>query len=271
MMSVKRFLVIAAHPDDSELIFGGCALKLAKQGHKVKFVSCCNGDAGHFSMAPRELAARRKKEALTSAALGGLAEYEILENHDCKLVPSLENRERLTAVIRNFKPDVVISHRVYDYHADHRATAQLVQDSAYLVMVPLYCPEFPIPEKNPIYMFSYDKFKRPYPFAPDVAVAIDDIIPEKLRMLNCHESQFYEWLAYNRGRLDEVPETWEGRKKWLADGWLSRNLVQRELTEELLLNRYGNDASAIKYVESFELSEYGRQPETGEINELFPL
>jgi LmbE family N-acetylglucosaminyl deacetylase len=270
-MKSKRFLIIGAHPDDPDLMFGGCAVKLAEKGHKVKFVSCSNGNAGHHNMSPEKLAARRKKEALKSAETAGLEEYEVLNNHDCKLFPTLANRELLTTIIRNFKPDVVISHRVYDYHADHRATAQLVQDSAHLVMVPLFCPSTPIPEINPIYMFSSDRFKKPYPFSPDIAVAIDDVLNEKLKMLNCHESQFYEWLPYNLGKLEDVPKTWEERKQYLKDDWLKYYLVQTEIVRKNLETRYGEKASSIKYAESFELSEYGRQPEEGELSELLPL
>ncbi len=270
-MQSKRFLIIGAHPDDPELMFGGCAVKLTRQGHKVKFVSCCNGDAGHFSMKPEELATRRKGEAMKSAKIAGLEEYEILDNHDCKLMPSLENRERITCIIRKFKPDVVISHRIYDYMADHRAAAQLVQDSSYLVMVPMFCPEVPVSDINPIYMFSYDYFKKPYPFSPDIAVAIDDVLEDKLNMINCHESQFYEWLPYSEGRLDEVPETWEDRKKYLTDGWMKYYLAKPGIVKDKLKARYGEKASGIKYAESFELSEYGRQPGTGELNELLPL
>ncbi len=270
-MNSKRFLIIGAHPDDPDLMFGGCAVKLTKQGHKVKFVACCNGNAGHYDMSPDKLAERRKNEAFKSGEIAGLEEYEVLDNDDCKIIPSLENRERLTAIIREFKPDVVISHRVYDYHPDHRATAQLVQDTAYLVSVPLFCPDTLIPEINSIYMFSYDRFKKPYPFSPDIAVAIDDVLDEKVEMINCHESQFYEWLPYNRGKLEDIPKTWEERKKYLKDNWLKYYLVQTEIIRKNLLVRYGEKASSIKYVESFELSEYGRQPEKGELNELFPL
>ncbi len=270
-MRTKRYLVVGAHPDDGELMFGGCALKLVAAGHKVKFVSCCNGDCGHFRMSSKELAARRKKEALKSAEIAGLEEYEILDNHDCELEPTLDLRRKITGIIRDFEPDVVISHRICDYMADHRAAAHLVQDSSYLVTVPMFCPEYAIPQVNPVYMFSYDTFKKPCPFSPDMAVAIDDVMERKLEMLNCHESQFYEWLPYNQGRLDDVPETWEERKKFLTDGWLFRNRDQAEMAGEKLKSRYGEKAAEIKYAETFELSEYGRQPEVEELNEMFPL
>lgn len=270
-MRVKKYLVVGAHPDDPELMFGGCAVKLVRQGHKVKFVACCNGDAGHFNMPPEELAERRKNEAARAAAIAGIEEYEILDNHDCKIVASIENRERLTAIIRNFKPDLVISHRTCDYHADHRATATLVQDSAYLLTVPLFCPQAPVPDRNPVYMFSYDRFKKPSPFVPDIAVAIDDVLEDKLAMINCHESQFYEWLPYNQGRLGQVPAAWHERKEYLKDGWMKRDLLQTELAANLLKARYGRKSSEVEYAESFELSEYGRQPEPGELDELLPL
>lgn len=271
MFSEKRFLIIGAHPDDPDLMFGGCAVKLTKNGHKVKFVSCCNGDAGHYSANPEELAKRRAKEAQKSAKCAGIHEYEIIDNHDCEIVPSIENRKRITTIIREFKPDVVISHRVYDYHADHRATAQLVQDSSYLVTVPMFCPEIKIPEKNPIYLFSFDNFKKPCPFSPNIAVAIDDVVQEKLQMLNCHESQFYEWLPYNQGRLGEVPASTEERKKWLMDGWLKRNEIQADLASEQLHDKYAKKQRTIKFAETFELSEYGRQATPREMDEIFPI
>ena len=269
-MRIKRFLVIGAHPDDAELMFGGCAVKLAGQGHEVKFVACCNGNAGHHVEKPEALAARRKKEAAKSAATAKITEYEILDNPDCKLVPTIENREHLTGIIRDFKPDAVISHRTCDYMADHRITAQLVQDSAYLIMVPLFCPQHQVPEKSPIYLFSYDTFKKPWPFMPEMAVAIDEVVEEKIAMLSCHESQFYEWLPYTYGTLAAVPVAGEERRQWLADGWLPRDRQQAEAARAQLKSRYGEPGLTVNYAETFELSEYGRQPEPGELNDLLP-
>ena len=261
MFSEKRFLIIGAHPDDADLMFGGCAVKLSRNGHKVKFVSITNGDAGHYSETREKLAKRRFKEAIKSAEVAGIEGYENFNNHDGELMPSIENRRQITTLIREFRPDVIVSHRTCDYHADHRATAQLVQDSAYLVMVPMFCPHIPIPKNNPIYLFSYDSFKKPYPFHSDVAVNIDDVILDKLQMINCHVSQFYEWLPYTEGRLEEVPDTWEGRQQWLIDGWLERNIDQAVLA--------GGINQTMKYAETFELSEYGRQPDNGELDQIF--
>ena len=263
MSTEKRFLVFGAHPDDTDLVFGGTALKLTAAGHNVKFVSLCNGDNGHFSMPPEALAARRYGETQASAKISGLVEYQVLSNSDCVLQPSLENRREVVRIIREFKPDVVISHRLFDYHADHRATAQLVQDAAYLVTVPLFCPEVPIPETWPVFGFSWDPFQRPLPFQADAVVVIDDVLDQKLAMLNCHSSQFYEWLPWNKGFKDfDVTKMREDDiRQWLMENWICRNVKQAEL---FLTANEG------RYAESFEMSEYGRKVTPEAFAAFFP-
>jgi LmbE family N-acetylglucosaminyl deacetylase len=262
MFTEKRFLVFGAHPDDADLMFGGTALKLTAAGHKVKFVSVANGECGHFSMKPAELAERRYNEAQASAKIAGLSEYQVLPNHDCFLEASPENRKRVVKIIREFKPDVVISHRINDYHADHRETAQLVQDASYLVTVPLFCPETPIPENWPVFCYSWDHFLKPNPFRADATVIIDDVLDQKLAMLDCHKSQFYEWLPWNKGykdfRVENMSEV--EKRQWLLDNWICRNARQAEL--------YLSDGKAF-YAEAFEQSEYGRQLSNSEFYELF--
>ncbi len=260
MSKEKKFLIIGAHPDDPDLMFGGAALQLIPQGHRVKFVSVANGDCGHFSMKPEELAKRRYAEAQASAEIAGLDEYEVLSNGDCMLEATLENRARIVKIIREFQPDVVISHRLCDYHADHRATAQLVQDASFVIMVPLYCPETPIPEEWPVFAFSWDQFLTPTPFQADTAVSIDSVIDKKLAMMNCHVSQFYEWLPWNKGFKDFDVSTMseDEKRQWLTDNWLCRNARQAEQFMESGL-----------YAESFQMSEYGRQISVEEFLELF--
>jgi len=266
----KKVLVIGAHPDDADLMFGGTAAKMINNGHQVKFVSLTNGSAGHHILKRKELASRRRKEADCSAAAAGLASYEILDIDDGELTASLENRVRLIGLIRTFAPDIIISNRLWDYHADHRAAAQLVQDAAYLIIVPSVCPDVPIVEKNPIFMFSYDDFRRPYPFSADITVAIDDSLDAKKRMLDCHKSQFYEWLPWTMGTLvsDEQSLSEEDKSRILEDDWLIRNREQADLFRDKLKEFYP-ESGDIRYVESFEVSEYGRQPEEGELAELF--
>src|SRR5687767_9630268 len=183
-----RILCFGAHPDDCELQAGGTAALWAARGHHVKFVSVTNGDIGHWRQAGGPLARRRTAEVEQAARLLGIT-TEVLDIHDGELLPTLENRRTITRLIRDWKADVVMSHRPNDYHPDHRYTGILVQDSAYMVTVPFFCPDTPILKTNPVYFFYPDRFQKPNPFAPDVVVAIDPVMEKKLAALEAIESQ----------------------------------------------------------------------------------
>ncbi|MBN1291892.1 MAG: PIG-L family deacetylase, partial [Candidatus Latescibacteria bacterium] len=178
-----NIMVIGAHPDDCEFFAAGTAVKFLRNGHKVKFVSVSNGDAGHQSMKRADLARRRHAEVKQADATLGV-DFEILDCHDGEIVPSLEIREQLIRQIRSFRADMVLSHRPNDYHPDHRNTGILVQDTAYLVIVPNVCDDTPALEKNPIYMYLQDDFKSPAPFRPDIIVPIDDTFDKKVESLH---------------------------------------------------------------------------------------
>src|SRR6476659_4788961 len=130
-----RIIVFGAHPDDCEYDAGGTAALWSKAGYKVKFVAVTNGDIGHHEIAGAILARRRAEEVKRAAAILGV-ETEVLDNHDGELLPTLENRRTITRKIREWKADVVLSHRPNDYHPDHRNVGLLVQDAAYMVTVP---------------------------------------------------------------------------------------------------------------------------------------
>ncbi len=188
-----RVIAFGAHPDDCDGRAGGVAAKYAALGHHVKFVSVTNGDAGHQSEGGGALAARRRKEAQEAGRRIGI-EYETLDNHDGELVPSLEVRRQIIRKIREWKADIVFSPRPNDYHPDHRYTGMLVQDAAYMVVVPNICPDTPALRRNPVFFYFQDNFQRPNPFRPDVAVSIDDVAEKKVLMADAHTSQMYEWL-----------------------------------------------------------------------------
>ena len=248
---------------------GGTAFLLARSGHMVKFVSCTDGSAGHQTMEPKILATRRLKEAHASAKRIGLVDYEVLNIPDGHLMPTVENRERIIRLIRTFAPDVIITHRLCDYHADHRATAQLVQDASYLLIVPLVCPETSALRTNPAILFSWDHFQKPNPFIASIAVDISSVIDEKIKLYDCHASQFYEWLPFIEGMENNVPVGKEQRLGWGKQNWAHREQLQAEQCRQLLIRSYGEKGWDAKYAESFELSEYGRQATNAELVELF--
>lgn len=264
-----RVIAFGAHPDDCDLGAGGLAAKYAALGYKVKFVSLTNGDAGHQIQGGEELAKRRRAEAQEAGRRIGI-EYEVLDNHDGKLLPTLEVREQVIREIRQWKADIVIAPRTNDYHPDHRYTGVLVQDASYMVIVPDLVKDTPALRRNPVFLYYSDHFMRPQPFHPDIVVSIDDVFEKKINMLDAHVSQFYEWLPWTVGRLDEVPKDAIERKKWLA----TQPDANRKGTpewREVLEKRYGAEADHIQHVEAFEITEYGRQPTEEEIRKLFPF
>lgn len=266
-----RVLVFGAHPDDCDIKAGGVAALYVQQGHRVKFVSVTNGDAGHHEMGGGPLAQRRYAEAQAAAEIIGI-EYELLDNHDGELMPTLENRYQIIRAIREFRPDVIMTHRPNDYHPDHRYTSTLVQDAAYMVTVPNICPLTPHLTKNPVIVYLSDGFMKPYPFTPDVAVGIDAVVEQKIDMLHCHTSQFYEWLPYNSGTLDAVPDGAVVRRAWLAERLLTRFRDTAEKYQDLLNACYGEKVAAnIQYAEAFEASEYGSSLTAENIPILFPF
>lgn len=264
-----RYIVIGAHPDDAESA-GGIAAKLIQLGHKVRLVSMTNGNAGHYRIGGGPLAQRRFKEAKCAGDVIG-AEYLVLDNDDGKLLPTLEVREQVIRLIREFQADVVMSHRTNDYHPDHRNTAIAVQDAAYMVTVPNVAPSVPHLNKNPVFMHLHDRFTEPTPFAPDVVVDIDDVAEKKFGMYHCHDSQMYEWLPYNMGVLDQVPANPGDRLSWLKQWWGPWLAEPAKMYREQLVRKYGERGRQIQYAEALQVSEYGSQPSAEDLKRLFPF
>ena len=263
-----RVIVIGAHPDDCDGDAGGTAILWAKMGHAVKFVSVTNGDAGHHEMGGGALAKRRMAEAMEAGKRFGV-EYEVLDNHDGELTPDLKTRKEIIKLIREWNADVVITHRPNDYHPDHRYTAMLVQDAAYMVIVPNIVPETPPLKENPVFLYSQDNFKKPNPFHPDIAVAIDDVIDQKIYAMSAHESQYFEWLPWTMGMLDKVPEDDKARLEFITQRY--RGGVSDEI-KETLIKWYGDkNGLKVQYAEAFEICEFGRRPDESEILRLFPM
>ena len=262
-----RVIAIGAHPDDCDIKAGGIAAKYTAAGHKFKFVSVTNGDAGHQSEGGGMLAARRRAEAQESGRRLGI-EYEVLDNHDGELVPSLDVRMQIIRQIREWDADIVIAPRPNDYHPDHRYTGILVQDASYMVTVPNLASDTPPTNKNPLFLYFSDRFKRPQPFRPDIVVSIDDVIDKKYAALDAHVSQFYEWLPWHAGRLDEVPRDPQGRLAWLKS---ARSFAIPDAWREAARTRYGAAADSIEHAEAFEITEYGRQPSEEQIRQLLPF
>jgi N-acetylglucosamine malate deacetylase 1 len=267
-----RIIAFGAHPDDCELKAGGAAAKWAALGHHVKFVSVTNGDIGHWKSAGGPLALRRKAEVEAAARLLKI-HTQVLDIHDGELEPTLEHRRTITRLIRQWHADIVLAHRPNDYHPDHRYTGVLVQDAAFMVTVPFFCPDVPYLEKNPAFFYYSDRFERPNPFRADVVVDIDDVVEQKLAALETLVSQFYEGGANGSAKLIPADAAGkEARERQVRQGFMSRSLGIAQKYRPKLIELYGQERGAkVQHAEAFELCEYGSQPSPAEIRRLFPF
>jgi LmbE family N-acetylglucosaminyl deacetylase len=269
-----RIIVFGAHPDDAEFKAGGTAAKWARLGHHVKLVSVTNGDIGHWQMAGGPLAQRRTAEALAADTVLGVTS-QVLDIHDGELEPTLEYRRLITRLIREWRADVVIAHRPWDYHPDHRYVGVLVQDAAFMVTVPFICPDTPHLTKNPVFLYSSDGFEKPYPFEADIAVSIDDVFDQKLNAVHELESQVYEGGALGSEEfVKSAPPANDvsARKAWLRAKWEQRQSSEANRFREALARWYGPERGrAVRFAEAFEICEYGHRPTPQEIRQLFPF
>ena len=280
-----KILMIGAHQDDNEFRCGGLAYKYVKAGHEVRFLSMCNGCGGHHIMTPEETSRVRYGESQTVAKLLGIT-YDVWDIDDCNLVADLETRRKLIRYIREFSPDIIIAQRPNDYHADHRASGQLVQDASYILTVPHECPDVPAMRYMPIIVYNEDSFKNP-PFNADIVIDVDDAVDVKLKIADINVSQVYEWLPYTYG--ETVPEDKEERFQWLKGMEITADTTDEEVMNakrgyavryaktaarfrKELIEKYGEEKGAkVRYAEAYELCEYGTQITKEQLKEYFPF
>ena len=267
-----RIIAFGAHPDDCEIKAGGVAVMWAGLGHKVKFVSTTNGDIGHWQMAGGPLAKRRKDEVQAAAEILGI-ETEVLDIHDGELMPTLENRKLITKLIREWKADIVLGPRTNDYHPDHRYTGILVQDAAYRVTVPFFCPDVPALKSNPVFLYYSDNFQKPNPFEADIVVPIDSVIDKKLKAISLLDSQFVEGgCGGNKEQLPKNKEELAKARERVCDRFRSRFKTVADKYRDRLVELYGKEAGQkIAYAETFEICEYGSRPSKDRLKQLFPF
>jgi N-acetylglucosamine malate deacetylase 1 len=269
--SSVRLLILGAHPDDAEFHAGGLATLWAQHGGAVKIVSVTNGEAGHHHSPGNVLVERRRSEAAAAAALIG-AVSEVWDFPDGRLEPSLELRWQIIREIRRFAPDLVLTHRTCDYHPDHRAVGQAVQDASYLVTVPSLVREVPALSRDPVVGYMPDRFMKPAPMQGDVVLDVGEQLDRIVDMLACHGSQVFEWLPFNQGVLADVPADPKGRRAWLHRWVLDRLRPQADRYRRELVATYGHErGSRVEWAEAYEISEYAA-PLTPELrHKLFPF
>jgi len=146
-----RILAVGAHPDDIEFHCAGTLAKYANNGDDVFIAHLCNGCYGSKDTPPEELAKIRGQEAKNSANIIGATLIEPIAD-DLGLFPTEEARLKVVDIIRQAKPDLIITHSTNDYMPDHNIAGQLVFDAAFTATLPVIKTKYPAHEKiMPIY------------------------------------------------------------------------------------------------------------------------
>ena len=266
-----NIVCFGAHPDDVEFYAGGTVLQWVDAGFRVLAVSLTNGDIGHMEQSGGALAQRRRAETDAAAQLGGY-ESLVLDHHDGELQPTLDLRREIVRITRRHNADLVLTHRPWDYHPDHRYAAQAVQDAAFMVTVPFFCPDVPALRQNPVFMYMMDAFQKPVPFRADVAVDTGTVMARKWALLDAMPSQVYEWLPWLEHKRESVPVDPSQRRQWLEQHWDPWFRAVAPRAQAALSAGYGPaHAQEAEYVEMFEVCEYGRRPGAAELGALFPF
>lgn len=182
-----NILAITAHPDDAELLCGGTLAKFASQGHSVTICHCCNGDLGHFEIPRDKLAEIRADEAKKGGAVIDATVLHLPTVSDLDIYADRETRALVADVIRQAKPDLILTHPPNDYMPDHTIVSELVFAASFCATLPQLQGEFPFhPIVTPIY---YMDTLAGIDFLPEEYVDVSEFFDTKVQMLSCHESQ----------------------------------------------------------------------------------
>ena len=231
-------------------------------GHKVKFLSITNGDAGHFSMSPEDLAKRRFQEAMEAKRILNLADYEVLDHHDGKLKDAPEIREQVAARIREFATDVVFTYYpAIGGHNDNMQAGWIVQGASSLLD----------PKAMPVFLYVRDYFTTRLSYVPDVAVDIGSVWDVKLNACGAHVSQVVEANPHRLGIMEELKASKEKRREYLYGNTYDFSHITPD--NLVALGKWYGKAVArrVKYVEAFEIAEFGRQIRDDEVRRLMPM
>ena len=257
-----KVMVIFAHPDEGEIYTGGITALYVEMGHEVKFMSLTNGDAGHYSMKPEDLAKRRYSEAMNAKDILGLSEYEILDFHDGILQNSKVVQKKVIKSIREWDTDIVFTfYPAEGGHNDNMNTGWIVREVSSRLNL----------EKKPVFIYMRDFHTTSFSYIPDLAISIDEVWETKLAACGAHESQVIEYNPEMEGVLEEVLASKDRQDEFLFHNTIPFSIVRPD--NLLALEKwYGKEiAKDVLYVEEFEIAEYGRQINEKEVMRLFPM
>lgn len=186
-----RVMVIMAHPDDAEFTCGGTVARFVESGYRAQYVLATSGDKGSSdrNARPEDLATLRQQEQREAARALGVEEVTFLGHKDGEVEVSIPFRRELALVIRQGRPDVVLTFdpwQRYQIHPDHRAVGQTTLDAVAGARDHMYYPEqltegLTEHRVHNVYFFASDQ--------PNYYVDISGTLAKKVAALRCHRSQ----------------------------------------------------------------------------------
>jgi N-acetylglucosamine malate deacetylase 1 len=205
----KTIVSIHAHPDDAEIMAGGTLARLRALGHRLTIVTMTPGDCGSQELNPEQTAEVRRAEAFRAAAHIGAA-YRCAEFRDLAIFNDDPSRRRVAGILRELRPDIVLTASPVDYLCDHEVTSQLVRDACFGAPAPNYraIPDGEAPALPAIphlyFMDSMGGVDRDNRLiAADFFVDVGATFEIKKEMLSEHRSQ-REWLLAQHGMDDYI-------------------------------------------------------------------
>jgi len=223
-------LVVSCHPDDIEFMMGGTLLLLKTAGCAIHCINIANGCDGSAELRPQEITVVRRREAMRAAESLGAVFHESLVD-DLEVFYTQDLIRRITALVRQVKPDIVLTLSLEDYMEDHMNTARIAVTATFLRNVGNYRS---IPDEPAVYGDAMLYHSTPHilsdmmrrPIVPELYVDVTSVIDSKEKLLACHTSQ-KEWLDKTQGfdsylkTMREITET-VGRMSGAfryAEGW----------------------------------------------------
>jgi len=191
-----RVLAVGAHPDDLEILCGGTLARFVQEGHEVAMCHATRGDRGSFVHSSEEIVRIRGAEARRAAVICG-AEYATLGFTDGEVnAADLSQQRAVVDLVRDARPDLILTHSPGDYMGDHNEIARLVFECSFYATLPLY--ETDRPHHSSVTPIYHIETIMGLGFQPTEFVDITATIETKVAMLEAHESQL-TWLRDHDG------------------------------------------------------------------------
>jgi LmbE family N-acetylglucosaminyl deacetylase len=190
-----HILAIGGHAGDMDLTAGAVIAKYTQAGHKATFLHLTPGEKGHPRLTPEDYAKQKIEEAHRFAEIVG-ADVRFLAYKDAELPLNEEVKYQVCDVIREVKPDIIITHWKGSMHKDHEYTHHIVKDAHFYAALKTIQRELPSHFARKLYFA--DNWEDPYDFDPEVFIDIPDEAYETwVKAMNCY--------AYARGETSGFP------------------------------------------------------------------